>query len=101
MLDDDSVVIALTDLSPSLQAANLGSGWPKAASLGIFKTIGATYTSIVFFPDGSTNLTLPLKKAHLTVLYRTQCNATEAAPPSNYYTIQIDPVTATTTAYRP
>jgi len=64
-----------------------------------FKELNASYRRIVFYPNGSTNISLPLRDAYIT-LVGSSSSASGQLPP-NYYIVQIDPVTGRSKAYRP
>lgn len=96
------VMISDSALSPLLA----GTGQTAAeemppAEREPFKSLGAHYRKIIFYPNASTNITLPLREAYLT-LCNTRATVVDATkPPPNFYTIQIDPVNGTTRTYRP
>lgn len=62
---------------------------------------GTSYTAkaFQFRPDGSTSLD-PTQIWYVT-LHSAQAGATAATPPSNFATIQVDPVSGATRSYRP
>ncbi|WP_395736856.1 Verru_Chthon cassette protein D [Prosthecobacter sp.] len=66
-----------------------------------FKKLGATFYRVVFYPDGSTSLKIPLRTAYLTLVGVKNYKQDLATAPANYYTVQIDPVTGRGHSYRP
>lgn len=72
-----------------------------AATTRPFVSLGATFKRILFFPDGSTSLRVPLNRAYATLISIRDYKQNLNAPPKNYYTVQVDPVTGRTRTYRP
>ncbi|WP_395747412.1 Verru_Chthon cassette protein D [Prosthecobacter sp.] len=66
-----------------------------------FKKLGATFYRVVFYPNGSTSLKVPLRTAYLTLVATKNYKQDMDKPPPNYYTVQIDPVTGRGHSYRP
>lgn len=66
-----------------------------------FVTLGATFKRILFFPNGSTNLRVPLSRAYITLISIKDYKQNLNTPPGNYYTVQVDPVTGRPRTYRP
>lgn len=71
------------------------------ASMKPFSTLGATFKRVLFYPDGSTALRTPLGQSYVTLISVGDYKQDIKTAPANYYTIQIDPVTGRTRAYRP
>jgi len=90
---DGSVVARVGTLSPLLSGATTTAVEEPLASKG------ATYHKIIFYPDGSTNLTSTLRNSYLTLVGERVDQTLN--PPPNYYTVQVDPVTGRARAYRP
>lgn len=103
-LAEGNIAMEEGNLSPllkvSAQDANNGS-WPKDADSEPFKSMNAKYVRILLQPDGSTNLSVPLRSAYLTLVSDDDIGKAGAQIPPNYYTIQIDPVNGRAKAYRP
>ncbi|TDU80760.1 uncharacterized protein (TIGR02596 family) [Prosthecobacter fusiformis] len=72
-----------------------------AAEKEPFKSMGAKYQRIIFYPNGSTSINAPLRDAYLTLCAVRTDTSDASVPPINYYTIQIDPVNGSTKSYRP
>jgi uncharacterized protein (TIGR02596 family) len=66
-----------------------------------FKDLEATFKRIIFYPNGSTSLRVPLRNAYVTLVSIQNYQEEMSAPPPNYYTVQIDPVTGRARSYRP
>jgi uncharacterized protein (TIGR02596 family) len=66
-----------------------------------FKNLEATFNRIIFYPNGSTNLRVPLRDAYLTLISIRNYQEELTDPPSNYYTVQLDPITGRAHSYRP
>lgn len=98
-LGEGSVVIPAGSLSPLLGA--LSGGAMNAATDEPFKTKSAQYQSLVFYPNGSTSINLPLRSSYVTLVSAGDQAGAGAAAPANYYTLQIDPVTGRGRSYRP
>lgn len=99
-LGEGSVMIAKGGLSPLLDALN--GGKESVVDVEPFKTLGAKYQSLVFYPNGSTNIHLPLRSAYITMAQPGSFPAAGSnSTPDNYYTLQIDPVTGRGRSYRP
>lgn len=71
------------------------------ATLAPFKNLGATFYRILFYPNGSTNLKVPLRMAYFTLISTKNYTAEISTPPPNYYTVQVDPITGRGHSYRP
>lgn len=98
-LGEGSVVLATGSLSPLLAALNQGA--KTVAQEEPFKSRMASYQSIVFYPNGSTSINLPLRQSYLTLLQPADLGGGGGSTPDNYYTLQIDPVTGRGRSYRP
>lgn len=96
---EGSVVLARGNLSPLLAALN--SGAEAAAQEEPFKSRSANYQSVVFYPNGSTSINLPLRLSYLTLMQPGELGGAAGSVPANYYTLQIDPVTGRGRSYRP
>lgn len=66
-----------------------------------FKSLNATFQRVVFYPNGSTSLRVPLRIAYLTLIPTKSYKEDLATAPPNYYTVQLDPVTGRGHSYRP
>lgn len=66
-----------------------------------FKALEATFYRILFYPNGTTSLRVPLRDAYLTLIAVQNYQEDLSDPPANYYTVQVDPVTGRTRSYRP
>lgn len=66
-----------------------------------FKQLNATFYRVIFYPNGTTSLKVPLRTAYLTLVSVKNYQPSLATPPPNYYTVQIDPVTGRGHSYRP
>ena len=66
-----------------------------------FKGLDATYKRVLFYPNGSTSLRVPLRLAYVTLISIQNYQKDMEDPPPNYYTVQIDPVTGRGHSYRP
>jgi uncharacterized protein (TIGR02596 family) len=71
------------------------------ALLSPFQKLGATFHRVIFYPNGSTSLRVPLRTAYLTLISAKDYKKDLTTPPPNYYTVQIDPVTGRGHSYRP
>jgi uncharacterized protein (TIGR02596 family) len=71
------------------------------ATLAPFKNLGATFYRILFYPNGSTSLKVPLRMAYFTLISTKNYTAELSTPPPNFYTVQIDPITGRGHSYRP
>ncbi|RBP41251.1 uncharacterized protein (TIGR02596 family) [Roseimicrobium gellanilyticum] len=103
-LRGDNLVFLEGQLSPLLDQAAHGAAsgsWPRPAADEPFKSMAAQYLRIAFYPDGSTSLVVPLRSSYLTLAAEAGTSRGMTAPPPNYYTIQIDPVTGRAKSYRP
>jgi uncharacterized protein (TIGR02596 family) len=98
-LGEGSVVLAQGNLSPLLAALNNGA--KTAAQEEPFKSRAASYQSMVFYPNGTTSVNLPLRQSYLTMMQPADLGGDGASVPANYYTLQIDPVTGRGRSYRP
>ena len=65
------------------------------------RSVHATFKRILFYPNGSTNVSVPLREAYVTLVGVNGQAIDTSKPPPNFYTIQIDPVTGRAKAYRP
>ncbi len=88
------------DLSPLFSNAFTSTDSGNA-TIKPFANLGATFKRVLFFPDGSTNLRVPLSRAYVTLISIRDYKQNLNTPPGNYYTVQIDPVTGRTRTYRP
>lgn len=61
----------------------------------------ATFKRILFYPNGTTSLRVPLRNAYMTLVSSNNYREELEEAPRNYYTVQIDPVTGRTRSYRP
>ena len=95
-----SVVIVEGALSPmfSTNQTPLSTG---QATQNPFKSLNATYYRVIFYPNGSTSLRVPLRTAYLTLISTKSYQADLSKVPADYYTVQIDPVTGRGHSYRP
>lgn len=95
-----SVVIVEGALSPmfSTNQTPLSTG---QATQNPFKSLNATYYRVIFYPNGSTSLRVPLRTAYLTLISTKSYKADLSKAPPDYYTVQIDPVTGRGHSYRP
>ena len=60
-----------------------------------------TFVTFRFSPDGSTNLSAIGGAVWFVTLHNLNDTPTGSSPPSNFFTLQIDPVSGTTKSYRP
>lgn len=79
-------------------ATRLSSVWTLSGGRDETEDEGREYVAIRFRPDGSTDL-IETEKWFLTLLENRVI--AQEDPPPNFYTIQIDPVTAKLETYRP
>lgn len=98
-LGEGSVVLAEGGLSPLLDGLNNGA--ETAATEDPFQARNATYRSMVFYPNGSTSIHLPLRQSYVTLVQPSDLDEAGTSAPPNYYTLQIDPVTGRGRSYRP
>jgi uncharacterized protein (TIGR02596 family) len=100
-LGDGEVVIVQGALSPIFE----GGGQKVPSTMEPFSSTkkDPVYYSIRFAPDGSTQLNRPLASCYFTLALEARLASTGAggAPPANYCTIQLDPVTGRSRTYRP
>ncbi|WP_395748505.1 Verru_Chthon cassette protein D [Prosthecobacter sp.] len=94
-------VVLLEGVLSPMFSTNVQPIYTGAAAQEPFKKLGATFYRVVFYPDGSTNLRIPLRTAYLTLVATKNYQKDLATPPPNYYTVQIDPVTGRGHSYRP
>jgi uncharacterized protein (TIGR02596 family) len=87
-------------LSPMF-ATNLTPTSTGSATLSPFKQLSATFYRIIFYPNGSTSLKVPLRMSYLTLISTKNYKPSLSAAPPNYYTVQIDPVTGRGHSYGP
>ena len=66
-----------------------------------FRSREATFFRVRFYPGGSTSLSVPLRQAYITLVASNNYQEEMTEPPSNYYTVQIDPVAGRVRSYRP
>jgi uncharacterized protein (TIGR02596 family) len=95
-----SVVLVEGVLSPMFSTNQTATSTGQAA-LNPFKSLGATFQRVIFYPNGSTSLRVPLRTAYLTLISTKNYKADLAEAPPNYYSVQIDPVTGRGHSYRP
>lgn len=95
-----SVVIVEGALSPmfSINQTPVSTG---QATQNPFKSLNATFYRVIFYPNGSTSLRVPLRTAYLTLISTKSYKADLSTAPPDYYTVQIDPVTGRGHSYRP
>lgn len=95
-----SVVLVEGALSPmfSTNQTPISTG---QATQNPFKSLNATYNRVIFYPNGSTSLRVPLRTAYLTLISTKSYKADLSTSPPDYYTVQIDPVTGRGHSYRP
>lgn len=99
-LNDMHVVLAPGALSPMFSIGQTATSSGKA-TLNPFKALNATFYRVIFYPNGSTSLNVPLRTAYLTLISTKNYQPTMSKPPADYYTVQIDPVTGRGHSYRP
>lgn len=87
-------------LSP-IFTGTLAASDTGAATQPPFSDLEATFKRILFYPNGSTSLRVPLRNAYLTFVSIQNYQEKMESPPPNYYTVQVDPVTGRTRSYRP
>ncbi len=95
-----NVVIVEGALSPMFSTNQTATSTGQA-TLNPFKSLSATFHRIIFYPNGSTSLRVPLRTAYLTLIPTKSYKADLAEAPPNYYSVQIDPVTGRGHSYRP
>jgi len=95
-----SVVIVEGALSPMFSTNQTPVSTGQAAQ-NPFKSLNATYYRVIFYPNGSTSLRVPLRTAYLTLISTKSYKADLSTAPPDYYTVQIDPVTGRGHSYRP
>ncbi|SKA88719.1 Verru_Chthon cassette protein D [Prosthecobacter debontii] len=99
---NQGVMISDSAISPLIASSSeKGSSESLPAEREPFKSRSATYKKIVFYPNGSTSINLPLRDAYATLCSTRATVADASSPPQNYYTIQIDPVNGNAKSYRP
>jgi uncharacterized protein (TIGR02596 family) len=97
------IMIPDSPVSPLLGSGSQAAGGNEMpeAEREPFKSLQAKYRSLIFYPNGSTNISLPLRDAYVT-LCSTRADVSQAAEaPPNYYTIQVDPINGSSKIYRP
>jgi uncharacterized protein (TIGR02596 family) len=99
LFGEGTVSISETALSPLLDIMN--SGGLVAAQTEPFSSRNARYKSIVFYPNGTTNIHAPLRRSYLTLADPRAAVEGAGGTPPNFYTLQIDPVTGRARSYRP
>lgn len=97
---EESVVMIDGPLSP-IFSGTLEPGDFGNADQEPFKAKNATFKRILFYPNGSTNISVPLRNAYVTLVGVDGMVIDTSKPPPNFYTIQIDPITGRAKAYRP
>lgn len=97
---DGRALLVEGTLSPMF-VGNLSAADTGTAAQEPFKALEATFYRILFYPNGSTNLNVPLRDAYLTLISIQNYQEDLSEPPPNYYTVQVDPVTGRTRSYRP
>lgn len=95
-----SVVLVEGALSPMFSTSQTAASTGQATQ-NPFQTLGATFHRVIFYPNGSTSLRVPLRTAYLTLISTKSYQADLSTAPPNYYTVQIDPVTGRGHSYRP
>lgn len=95
-----SVVLVEGALSPMFSTNQTAASTGQAAQ-SPFQSLGATFHRVIFYPNGSTSLRVPLRTAYLTLIPTKSYKADLSTAPPNYYTVQIDPVTGRGHSYRP
>lgn len=94
------VVLVDGPLSPMFSSGTTVTS-TGAATLPPFQQLGATFNRVIFYPNGSTSLKVPLRTAYLTLISTKNYMPGLATAPPNFYTVQIDPVTGRGHSYRP
>jgi uncharacterized protein (TIGR02596 family) len=94
----DTVLGETNDLSPILQDPQRNEGTDTEDLIASAGST-ATYKSIRFYPDGSSDLTKVHNKSYLTVVSEQAMLA--GGVPKNFFAIQIDPYTGRCSSYRP
>lgn len=92
-------VLVSGDLSPVF--AEIAPADKGEAEFEPFSSRGATFFRVRFYPGGSTSLSVPLRQAYVTLVGSNNYQEEMSEPPSNYYTVQIDPVAGRVRSYRP
>ena len=95
------VMIPDSPIAPLLASGADPSADVLRAEREPFRSRDAEYRKIIFYPNGSTSIAAPLREAYVTLCSTRTDIADAATPPSNYYTIQVDPINGSTKAYRP
>jgi uncharacterized protein (TIGR02596 family) len=95
-----SVVLVEGALSPMFSTNQTPVSTGQATQIP-FQTLGATFYRVIFYPNGSTSLRVPLRTAYLTLISTKSYKADLSTAPPDYYTVQIDPVTGRGHSYRP
>lgn len=93
------IMIPDNSISPLLTAGENEEA--PVASREPFKSKSATYRKIIFYPNGTTSINVPLRDAYLTLCSTRADVSDPSVPPNNFYTIQIDPINGSTKSYRP
>lgn len=96
---DQNAILLEGTLSPMFDAAQTST--TGQAVQNPFQSLGATFHRIIFYPNGSTSLRVPLRTAYVTLISTKNYKPDLSDPPPNYYTIQVDPVTGRGHSYRP
>jgi uncharacterized protein (TIGR02596 family) len=99
-LGENSVVMLDGTASPIFSTAQ-SSGSQGTADIEPFKSKSAIYKRIIFYPNGSTNLDVPLRTSYLTLVGMSDAERNKSTIAANYYIIQIDPVTGRASSFRP
>ncbi|MDI1314143.1 MAG: Verru_Chthon cassette protein D [Prosthecobacter sp.] len=95
-----NVVLVEGPLSPMFSTNQTASS-TGSATLNPFQALGATFHRVIFYPNGSTSLRVPLRTAYLTLISTKSYQADLSEAPPNFYTVQIDPVTGRGHSHRP
>lgn len=95
-----SVVLVEGALSPMFSTNQTATSTGPAAQ-NPFQSLGATFYRVIFYPNGTTSLRVPLRTAYLTLIPTKSYKPDISTAPPNYYTVQIDPVTGRGHSYRP
>ncbi|MGV3659954.1 MAG: Verru_Chthon cassette protein D [Prosthecobacter sp.] len=96
---DGRVVLLDGELSPIF--TNIPPADTGEAPEEPFRSLGATFHRVRFYPGGGTSLEVPLRQAYLTLVNSNKFKQGMTEPPPNYYTVQIDPVAGRSRSYRP
>ncbi len=99
-LPPNAILSSNPALSTILDPASPYSRRREPAALSL-PTIGMNneFTRLRFLPNGSTDLPVSLK--WFCTLYASQDQDSGSTPPSNFATIEVEPLTASVTVYRP